>query len=84
MTKYYEWLSEEFKKINPDTYLDPNDNYIQKGVIDSLGLIELIENIESHFGIRFEEKHLTDKKFVSIKGLSEIINDIINRGNHEL
>lgn len=50
-------------------------NFFDEGVIDSFDVIELIESIETHFGIRFTETDFQDRRFVTIAGLSEIIGE---------
>lgn len=55
-------------------------NSFADGVIDSFDVIELIENIETHFGIRFSETDFQDRRFVSIAGLSEIVGEKTERG----
>ena len=51
-------------------------NYFQAGLIDSLGVIELIADVEQHFGITFDESHFQDRRFATVGGLGEIINEI--------
>jgi acyl carrier protein len=73
MTKHNEWLYEWFVKRNPDVNLEPNENYFQQGVIDSLGIIELIEDIEVNYNIQFNSNDFQDRRFSSVNGLTEII-----------
>jgi len=51
-------------------------NYFEAGLIDSLGVINLIVGIEEHFDIRFNERHFQDRRFATIGGLSEIIQEL--------
>lgn len=48
-------------------------NYFESGLIDSFGVIELIGDAESEFGIQFTEQHFQDRRFATIGGLAEII-----------
>ena len=50
-------------------------NIFEIGLIDSLGVILLIEDIETHFEIRFDEIDFQDRRFPTINGLSEIIKE---------
>ena len=54
----------------------PETNYFEAGLIDSLGVIELIADVEEHFGIAFDEGHFQDRRFSTIGGLGEIINEL--------
>ena len=51
-------------------------NYFEAELIDSLGVIELITDIESHFGIAFTERHFQDRRFSTVDGLAEIIRSL--------
>lgn len=72
------WLKEYFRKISdlPDNFEEVN--YLESGLIDSLGIILLIEEIEKEFNVTFTEDYFQERRFVSIKGLSEIIKELQN------
>ena len=78
MTNHNEWLYEWFAKRSPKTNLEPNENFFQQGAIDSLGIIELIEDMEVNFKIRFNSNDFQDRRFSSVNGLTEIISEKIN------
>ena len=68
------WLRDWFAERGADEPLNPNDNYFENGLIDSFGAIELIEEVETHFSIRFTERDFQDRRFASLAGLAELIN----------
>lgn len=70
-----EWLQGWFRKQAPDIYLELEQNYFELGAIDSFRAIELIEDIETHFSIRFTEQDFQDRRFGTIKGLAKIIGE---------
>lgn len=76
MQQFIEWLKDYFSK---DSEL-PEDagsiNYFEAGLIDSFGIILLVEAIEQEFGIQFTDTHFQDRRFSTINGLAEIINEI--------
>lgn len=47
--------------------------YLEAGVLDSLGLIDLVTEIESRFGIRFENEDFEDDRFRTVGGLIDMI-----------
>jgi len=71
------WLIDYFvrtNKIDKEEILGLIDeDYLELGYIDSMGLMVFVVEIESHFQIRFEAEHFQDKKFTNISGLSEMI-----------
>ena len=54
-------------------------DYFKAGWIDSLGVIELITGVEHHFGIRFEAHHFQERRFSTIAGLSELIEELCRK-----
>jgi acyl carrier protein len=57
----------------PASFDVQEDNFIQAGLIDSLSVIDLIEDIESTFGMSFDEAAFQDRRFVSMGGLADIL-----------
>ena len=76
--KIEQWLINWFLQKEPDVSLGASDDYFEQGVIDSFGVIELIEDIEDEFQIQFSEDSFQDRRFPTIGGLSEIVSEIKN------
>ena len=55
--------------------LDREQNYYDAGAIDSLGVIELIEDIEMRLGVTWGERDFQDRRFSTIAGLAEIVDE---------
>lgn len=68
-----DWLRDWFAEREPDIELGGDENYFDAGVIDSFGTIELIEEIETRFDIRFDERDFQDRRFATLGGLAEVI-----------
>lgn len=51
-------------------------DYFQQAVLDSMGVIELIGDIESHFAFQFTDRHFQDRRFSIIGGLAELITEL--------
>lgn len=56
-------------------------NYLEAGLIDSLAIIELIAAVEERWNIRFHERHFQDRRFVSIGGLGQIVDELVKDGD---
>jgi acyl carrier protein len=50
-------------------------NYFAVGLIDSFGVIQLIADIEQHFGVRFDEDDFQKRGFSTVDGLAELIRE---------
>lgn len=73
------WLIDWFEKrgTNIDkTGESLKSNYFELGLVDSLGLMELMTALEGTFHIRFSEDHFQDPRFSTIQGLSELITEL--------
>ena len=73
MTDISLWLFNWFNERAPQVQLTADDNYFDAGAIDSFGIIELIEEMESTFEVRFSQDDFQDRRFPTISGLKEII-----------
>ena len=76
VTNYCNWLKIWFSKKNKISEPDVQSNYFNAGLIDSLDIIDLITSVETEFAITFESSHFQDRRFATIKGLAEIIEEI--------
>lgn len=56
-----------------------NENYFEKGWIDSFKFISFISDLENNFNISFSDTDFQDITFSTIKGLAKIINRIIKK-----
>lgn len=48
-------------------------DYLDRGIIDSLQLVEFITNIEDRFGVRFSHAQLESEEFRTLGGVASII-----------
>ena len=67
------WVRAWFVERNPATAIDDEANFYEAGYVDSFGIIELIDAIESHFAIEFADEDFRLASFRTIVGLSDII-----------
>jgi acyl carrier protein len=54
-------------------------DYFAAGLIDSLQVVELIAAAEEKFGVRFEDTHFQERRFATIGGIAEIIEELTRR-----
>lgn len=75
MNNYQAWLTEWFHSREPLITLTPEANFFVVGAIDSFGVIELIEEIEETYSVKFTQEEFQDPRFVSIQGLAELLEE---------
>ena len=55
------------------TRLNDNDSLTQNGIIDSIGLLELVDYICEKYSIEIPEDMLTPEYFDSLQGITDLI-----------
>jgi acyl carrier protein len=69
-----EQLIREIAQIaEDDSEFSPTAHLFDAGYIDSIGVVTLMELIETTFGIGLSEEDLFDERFATIDGMSAII-----------
>jgi acyl carrier protein len=56
-----------------DDGLGPEDSFLERGIIDSTGVLELVGFLERQFGVRVEDHELVPANLDSIRGLVAFI-----------
>ena len=68
-----DWIIHWFEKRNPGIDIDASRDYYEMRLLDSFGIIELIDVLEEHFAIVFSDEDFRQAEFRTIQGLSSII-----------
>lgn len=78
MSKTQNEVQQELKKylvensaITISGELDPNENLLDVGILDSLGIAEITEHMEKVFGITIDEDEISAKNYRSLTTLTE-------------
>lgn len=53
--------------------------YLNVGVLDSFGMVEMVLELERRFGIRFSPRHMQSDEFRSIAGLIGLVEQLVAR-----
>ena len=77
MSEELQWLLEWFCKRREWTPPPVEQlavlNYFDAALIDSMGVIELISDIEARFGASFTHADFQDRRFSTVGGLADLI-----------
>ncbi len=71
-----DWFGEKGTVPGDEAEAQMKVNYFEVELIDSMGVIELIGDVEERFDIAFEQTHFQDRRFAFIGGLGEIIDEL--------
>lgn len=80
-------IREELKKFIIDNYLvgfgkkslSYDDSFLEKGIIDSIGVIELTAYLQSHYGIRIEVAEIIPENLDTLNNLKSFIERKLNK-----
>lgn len=78
MSKIEAWLQDWF--AGRGHRLTREQNYFEAEAVDSFGVIELIEALETEFKFSFGERDFQDRRFATIAGLAEIVDGRLQQG----
>ena len=68
-TKIREFIFENFMIGEGAEDLDSDDSFLEKGIIDSTGILELVMFVEETYGIEVEDDEVIPENFDSINKL---------------
>jgi len=63
------YIEEAFLYLHPDIELRDDDQFLELGVIDSLGFVELVEEVQTRYGIAVDALEITEENFGSLDTL---------------
>ena len=53
-------------------------NYLDKGIIDSFGIVEMIVSFEGEFGVTFPPEDMQKEEFGTVGGLINLVDTLLN------
>ena len=71
--KLREYVFDNFLFTDEENALGNDDSFMEKGIIDSTGILEVITFIEEDFGITVKDEELIPENLDSINNLSAFI-----------
>ncbi|MCK9265238.1 MAG: acyl carrier protein [Desulfobulbaceae bacterium] len=67
------FIFENFLFDADESALQNDDSFLEKGIIDSTGVLELVEWLEETFGIKIEDEELIPENLDSVNLLAAFI-----------
>lgn len=73
VSKVRNFVFENFLYMNPGFQLADDDRLLEKGVVDSMGIAELISFVEAEFGVLASEDEISEANFGSLRAIATFI-----------
>jgi acyl carrier protein len=67
------FIKENFLYLRPDVELTDGDDFLALGIIDSLGFVELVEEVQSRYAIVIDDVEITEENFGSIDAITGFV-----------
>ena len=63
------YIEENFLYLHPGLELKDDDEFLTLGIVDSLGFVELVEEVQARYAITVEDVEITEENFGSIDAI---------------
>lgn len=67
------FIQESFLYMRPDVELQDDDDLLGQGLIDSLGFVELVEEIQARYGITIADVEITEENLGSVSAIVRFV-----------
>jgi acyl carrier protein len=67
------YISENFLYARPDYVIDACEPLLGRGIIDSLGVMEIVEFLNTEFGIVAQDDDMTEQNFGTLAGIARFV-----------
>jgi acyl carrier protein len=63
------YIEENFLYLHPGIEVKDDDDFLALGIVDSLGFVELVEEVQSRYGVTVQDIEITEENFGSIEAI---------------
>jgi len=67
------FVEDNFLYLHPGTELGDEDDLLAAGIVDSLGFVELVEEVQSRYGVDVTDIEITEENFGSIAAVARFV-----------
>lgn len=68
-----QYVQDNFLYLRPDVTLKDEDALLALGIIDSLGFVELVEEVQVRYGIAVQDVDITEENFGSVHAIARYV-----------
>jgi acyl carrier protein len=74
------FIIDNYLYMRPNATVSENDSLLAKGIVDSMGVMELVAFLEDEFGVEMEDIEITEANLGSLGAIARFV---IERTSHE-
>ena len=72
-TELHAYIEENFLYLHPGVELKFDDDFLALGIVDSLGFVEIIGEVQSRYGVTVQDIEITVENFGSIDTIAAYV-----------
>ena len=67
------YIMENFLYTRRDFVVGEDDSLLERGIIDSIGVMELVQFIEGDFGVKIDDQDITEQNMGSLRAIGAFV-----------
>jgi acyl carrier protein len=67
------FIDDNFLYLHPGVELADGDDFLARGILDSLGFVELVEEVQTRYDITVDDIEITEDNFGSIDAITTFV-----------
>lgn len=68
-----DYIVKQFMYDQPNARLDPDTDLLNDGIVDSMGILQVVNFLEEKFGVQVSDDEITPENFRSLRALVDFI-----------
>jgi acyl carrier protein len=68
-----DFIMKNFLYMRPDVVIEPASALLERGIIDSLGVVELLSFVEETFAVAAADEEITEENFGSLDSIAQFV-----------
>ena len=74
VSKVRSFIQENFLHMRPNFQVGTDDRLLEQGIIDSMGVLDLLNYLEEAFGVRVADDELTEDNLGTLRSIARFVN----------
>jgi acyl carrier protein len=68
-----DFVTENFLYMRPDFVLGDDDSLLGRGIVDSMGVMEMVQFLEDDFGVSVEDTDITEEQIGTLGAIATYV-----------
>lgn len=84
MSRVRQFIQDTFLYMRPDFELQDDSSLLGNGVIDSMGMMEMIQLLDEEFGITVDDADITEENLGTLSAIAAYVGPRIESRNRQI